>query len=155
MKIAENLHVIEFTSETGKYKNSRVPRPGHLRNTFLSTLSQPPGTPKTSTRPRPTCPAAAIDWPNCSPTRGCRGVGLPVGTRRLPRLGGGDFLPGGPRSDGWHGHIIQVSRPATDLRQEGKGAHCPPQFLDLKGACQAHPVFIAACRLTYQYESIA
>ena len=75
-----------------------------MRNAFLSTLSQPP-TPKTSTRPQPTCPASSRQGPDCSPARGCRGVGLPVGTCRLPRLGGRDFLPGGsrrsPRSRGF------------------------------------------------------
>ena len=74
-------------------------RPGHMRNAFLSTVpGRPPlCTPKTSAWPPPTCPASPRQRPSCSPKRGCRGVGLPVGTRRLPRLGGRDLLPGGSR----------------------------------------------------------
>ena len=45
----------------------------------------------------------------------------------------------------------KVSRPATDLRKEGK-AHNVPTVLGLKekGACQTRPVFIAVRKLTYQ-----
>ena len=68
-----------------------------MGNAFLSTVpGRPPlCTPKTSARPPPTCPVCTRDRPSCAPKRGCRGVGLPVGTRRLPRLGGRDLLPGG------------------------------------------------------------
>ena len=36
--------------------------------------------------------------------------------------------PGGPRSDRWRGHKIQ----SLTAWKGGKGAQCPPQFLDLK-----------------------
>ena len=44
--------------------------------------------------------------------------------------------------------IMQVSRPATDLRKGEKRRTMSSTVLGLseKGACQAHPVFIAVCK---------
>ena len=86
-----------------KAKKTHPSRPRHMGNAFLSTVpGRPPlCTPKTSAWPPPTCPAAARDWLSCSPSRECRGVGLPVGTRGLPRLGGRDLQPRGSRFQRW------------------------------------------------------
>ena len=50
--------------------------------------------------------------------------------------------------------IMQVSRPATDLRKGEKRRTMSSTVLGLseKGACQAYPVFIAVCKLIYQYQ---
>ena len=103
-----------------------------MRNAFLSTVpGRPPlCTPKTLARPPPTCPAWTRDWPSCSPKRGCRGVGLPVGTRRLPRLGGRDLLPGGSR---WNAKVVKHEKsPSSGPMGHGKGriSQQRPQFLD-------------------------
>ena len=92
-----------------------------MRNAFLSAVpGRPPlCTPKTSARPPPTCPGWTRDRPSCVPRRGCRGVGLPVGTRRLPRLGGGDLLPGGSR---WSAEVSKHEKsPSSGPMCHGKG----------------------------------
>ena len=61
-------------------------------------------TPRTSSRPPPTCPASPRPWLSCSPRGACRGVGVPVGTRGLPMLGAGDLLPGGSR---WSAKVVK------------------------------------------------
>ena len=96
-------------------------RPGHMRNAFLSTVpGRPPlCIPKTSAWPPPTCPASARAWPSCSPKRGCRGVGLPVGTRRIPRPGGRDLLPHGSR---WSAEVSKHEKsPSSGPMCHGKG----------------------------------
>ena len=60
----------------------------------------------------------------------CRGVGLPVGTRRLPRLGGADLLPGGSR---WSAKVVKHEKsPSSGPIGHGKGriSQQRPQFLD-------------------------
>ena len=92
-----------------------------MRNAFLSTVpGRPPFcTPKTSSRPPPTCPASPRDRLSCSPSRECPGVGLPVGTRGLPRLGGGDLLPGGSR---WSAEVSKHEKsPSSGPMGHGKG----------------------------------
>ena len=94
-----------------------------MRNAFLSTVpGRPPlCSPKTSARPPPTCPASPRQRPSCSPKRGCRGVGLPVGTRRLPRLGGGDLLPSGSSSR-WSAKVVKHEKsPSSGPMGHGKG----------------------------------
>ena len=71
-------------------------------------------TPKTSARPPPTCPASARAWPSCAPRGACRGVGVPVGTLCLPRLGGAALLPGGSR---WSAEVSKHGEP--QLRPHG------------------------------------
>ena len=83
--------------------------------------------PKTSARPPPTCLASSRAWPNYSPTRGCRGVGLPVGTHRLPRLGSKDLLPRSSTKVMKH-EKRPGSSPDAGL-QKGKKSQQGPQFL--------------------------
>ena len=97
------------------------PRPGHMRNAFPSTVpGRPPlCTPKTSAQPPPTCPVCTRDWPSCSPRRACPGVGLPVGTRDLPRLGGAALLPRGSR---WSAEVSKHEKsPSSGPMCHGKG----------------------------------
>ena len=92
-----------------------------MRNAFLSTVpGRPPlCTPKTSAWPPPTCPASPRQRPSCSPKRGCRGVGLPVGTRRIPRPGGRDLLPRGSR---WGAEVSKHEKsPSSGPMCHGKG----------------------------------
>ena len=110
---------LNCSSETGKAR--KLTRALVLANRELpspSTLPQPLCTPTTSAPPPPTCLASSRAWPSCSHKRGCRGVWVPVGTRRLPRLGGRDLLPG--------------SRWSTNkaLKHGGHRSRGGPQFLD-------------------------
>ena len=92
-----------------------------MGNAFLSTMpGRPPlCTPKTSAWPPPTCPASPRQRPSCSPKRGCRGVGLPVGTRRIPRPGGRDLLPRGSR---WSAEVSKHEKsPSSGPMCHGKG----------------------------------
>ena len=75
-----------------------LPSPRHFRNLCV------PQAPTTSSPPPPTCLASPRQGPSCSPRRGCRGVGLPVGTRRLPRLGGAALPPRGSR---WSTEVVK------------------------------------------------
>ena len=110
----------------------RQSRPGHMRNAFLSAMPGKPPlcTPKTSARPPPTCPASPRDRLSCAPNRGCRGVVVPVGTRRLPRLGGAALLPGGSR---WSAEVSKHEKsPSSGPMGHGKGriSQQRPPFLD-------------------------
>ena len=101
-----------------------LPSPRHFRNLCV------PQAPTTSARPPPTCPDSSRAWPSCSPRRGCRGVGLPVETRRLPRLGAGDLLPGGSR---WSAEVSKHEKsPSSGPMGHGKGriSQQRPPFLD-------------------------
>ena len=103
-----------------------------MRNAFLSAVPRRPPlcTPKTSAWPPPTCPASPRQRPSCSPKRGCRGVGLPVGTRRIPRPGGRDLLPRGSR---WGAEVSKHEKsPSSGPMCHGKGriSQQRPQFLD-------------------------
>ena len=105
-----------------------------MRNAFLSTVpGRPPlCTPKTSARPPPTCPASPRQRPSCSPSQESGDVGVPVGTRGLPRLGGGDLLPGGSR---WSAKVVRHEKSSkscgfmADLWEKSKGQR-GPHFLD-------------------------
>ena len=103
-----------------------------MRNSFLSTVpGRPPlCTPKTSAWPPPTCPASPRQRPSCSPRRACWDVAVPVGTRSLPMLGGGDLLPGGSR---WSAEVSKHEKsPSSGPMGKGKGriSQQRPPFLD-------------------------
>ena len=89
--------------QSWKQENSPVPRPGHMPSLDSSAGKAIP-TPKTSAWPPPTCPASPRQRPSCSPRRACPGVGLPVGTRGLPRLGGAALQPRGSR---WSAKVVK------------------------------------------------
>ena len=104
-----------------KAKKTHPSRPGHMRNAFLSAMpGRPPlCTPKTSARPPPTCPASSRQWPSCSPRWACGGVGLPIGTRSLPRLGGAALQPRGSR---WSAEVSKHEKsPSSGPMCHGKG----------------------------------
>ena len=107
-------------------------RPGHMRDAFLSTVpGRPPlCTPKTSAWPPPTCPASPRERLSCSQKWKCGDVGVPVGTRSLPRLGGAALLPGGSR---WSTKVVKHEKsPSSGPMGHGKGriSQQRPQFLD-------------------------
>ena len=81
-----------------------------------SILPLPLCTPKTLAPPPPPCPASASRRPDCSPKRGCPGVGLPVGTRRLARLGGIALPPGGSR---WSAKVVKYRE--APMPSDGNG----------------------------------
>ena len=79
--------------ESGKQENSPIP-------VFPQLLC----TPRTSSRPPPTCPASPRAWLSCSPRGACWDVAVPVGTRGLPRLGGAALPPRGSR---WSAKVVK------------------------------------------------
>ena len=91
-------------------------------------------------RPPPTCPAASRQRPSCAPRGACRGVGLPVGTRGLPRIGGRDLLPRGSR---WSTEVWKHEKsPSSGPLGHGKGriSQQRPPFLDYGENIHEHTI---------------